>query len=39
MTELPPPTAKKLGLVIDLDTFVGCKACATNCSQKCCEPT
>jgi Fe-S-cluster-containing dehydrogenase component len=33
MTELPPPAAKKLGLVIDLDTCVGCHACATNCKQ------
>ncbi len=33
MTELPPAGAKKLGLVIDLDTCVGCQACATNCKQ------
>jgi Fe-S-cluster-containing dehydrogenase component len=33
MTELPPPGAKKLGLVIDLDTCVGCQACATNCKE------
>ncbi len=33
MTELPPPSAKKLGLVIDLDTCVGCHACATNCKE------
>jgi Fe-S-cluster-containing dehydrogenase component len=33
MTELPPPSAKKLGLVIDLDTCVGCQACATNCKE------
>ena len=33
MTELPPPAAKKLGLVIDLDTCVGCQACATNCKE------
>jgi Fe-S-cluster-containing dehydrogenase component len=33
MTELPPATARKLGLVIDLDTCVGCHACATNCKQ------
>jgi Fe-S-cluster-containing dehydrogenase component len=31
MTTLPPPTAKKLGLVIDLDTCVGCQACVTAC--------
>ena len=28
MTALPPPSTKKLGLVIDLDTCVGCHACA-----------
>lgn len=33
MTALPPPTAKKLGLVIDLDTCVGCHACAVNCKE------
>ena len=35
MTSLPNPTpgAKKLGLVIDLDTCVGCHACATNCKE------
>ncbi|MFN5996530.1 MAG: (Fe-S)-binding protein, partial [Paracoccaceae bacterium] len=27
MTALPQATAKKLGLVIDLDTCVGCQAC------------
>ncbi|MDQ3040229.1 MAG: (Fe-S)-binding protein, partial [Pseudomonadota bacterium] len=26
MTTLPPPSKKKLGLVIDLDTCVGCHA-------------
>ncbi|PKP74236.1 MAG: (Fe-S)-binding protein [Alphaproteobacteria bacterium HGW-Alphaproteobacteria-6] len=31
MTSLPPPPAKKLGLVIDLDTCVGCQACVTAC--------
>ena len=31
MTCLPGPTGKKLGLVIDLDTCVGCHACATSC--------
>jgi Fe-S-cluster-containing dehydrogenase component len=35
MTSLPSPApgAKKLGLVIDLDTCVGCHACATNCKE------
>src|SRR5215471_12278747 len=35
MTTLPAPTAhqKKLGLVIDLDTCVGCHACAVNCKE------
>ncbi len=33
MTSLPPPSAKKLGLVIDLDTCVGCQACATSCKE------
>ena len=31
MTMLPPPTPKKLGLVIDLDTCVGCHACVVAC--------
>ena len=31
MTCLPASTGKKLGLVIDLDTCVGCHACATSC--------
>ena len=31
MTALPPPSARKLGLVIDLDTCVGCQACVTAC--------
>jgi sulfite dehydrogenase (quinone) subunit SoeB len=31
MTALPPPSTKKLGLVIDLDTCVGCQACVTAC--------
>jgi len=31
MTELPTSTAKKLGLVIDLDTCVGCHACVISC--------
>jgi Fe-S-cluster-containing dehydrogenase component len=33
MTMLPPPSRKKLGLVIDLDTCVGCHACAVACKQ------
>ena len=31
MTSVPQSTEKKLGLVIDLDTCVGCQACVTNC--------
>lgn len=33
MTDLPPPSKKKLGLVIDLDTCVGCHACAVSCKE------
>jgi len=33
MTDLPPPGAKRLGLVIDLDICVGCHACAVNCKE------
>ena len=33
MTSLPPPSKKKLGLVIDLDTCVGCHACAVGCKE------
>lgn len=34
MTSLPSaPASKRLGLVIDLDTCVGCHACATNCKE------
>ncbi len=33
MTTLPPPSKKKLGLVIDLDTCVGCHACAVACKE------
>ena len=34
MTSLPPrPTPKRLGLVIDLDTCVGCNACVTSCKE------
>ncbi|WP_418592775.1 4Fe-4S dicluster domain-containing protein [Ponticoccus sp. (in: a-proteobacteria)] len=31
MTTLPPPGPVKLGLVIDLDTCVGCHACVVAC--------
>ncbi|MDE0849812.1 4Fe-4S dicluster domain-containing protein [Yoonia sp.] len=31
MTTLPTSTKKKLGLVIDLDTCVGCHACVISC--------
>ena len=31
MTALPERTEKKLGLVVDLDTCVGCHACVTAC--------
>jgi len=33
MTSLPAKTNKKLGLVIDLDTCVGCHACVVNCKE------
>lgn len=33
MTALPKTTKKKLGLVIDLDTCVGCHACAVSCKE------
>ena len=33
MTSLPQATERKLGLVIDLDTCVGCQACVTSCKQ------
>jgi len=33
MTDLPPPSKVKLGLVIDLDTCVGCHACAVACKE------
>ena len=33
MTSLPKSTRKKLGLVIDLDTCVGCHACAVSCKE------
>ena len=33
MTALPPPSKKKLGLVIDLDTCFGCHSYATSCKE------
>ena len=33
MTCLPTHTERKLGLVIDLDTCVGCHGCATSCKE------
>ena len=33
MTTLPSHTEKKLGLVIDLDTCVGCHACVISCKE------
>lgn len=33
MTALPQSTGKKLGLVIDLDTCVGCHACVISCKE------
>ncbi len=33
MTALPQSCEKKLGLVIDLDTCVGCHACVVNCKE------
>jgi sulfite dehydrogenase (quinone) subunit SoeB len=33
MTCVPAVTQKKLGLVIDLDTCVGCQACVTSCKE------
>jgi len=33
MTSLPEATEKKLGLVIDLDSCVGCQACVTSCKE------
>lgn len=33
MTCVPAATDRKLGLVIDLDTCVGCQACATSCKE------
>ena len=31
MTDLPETTDRKMGLVIDLDTCVGCHACVISC--------
>lgn len=33
MTTLPASTERKLGLVIDLDTCVGCHACVVSCKE------
>lgn len=33
MTTLPASTERKLGLVIDLDTCVGCHACVISCKE------
>jgi len=33
VTALPAAADKKLGLVIDLDTCVGCQACVTSCKE------
>lgn len=33
MTSLPPDPPRKMGLVIDLDTCVGCHACAVSCKE------
>jgi Fe-S-cluster-containing dehydrogenase component len=33
VTCVPASTEKKLGLVIDLDTCVGCQACVTSCKE------
>jgi sulfite dehydrogenase (quinone) subunit SoeB len=33
MTDLPSPSPRKLGLVIDLDICVGCHACAVACKE------
>jgi len=33
MTQLPQSTERKLGLVIDLDTCVGCHACVISCKE------
>ncbi len=33
MTALPPPGARKLGLVINLESCTGCQACAVGCRE------
>jgi Fe-S-cluster-containing dehydrogenase component len=33
VTTLPSATTRQLGLVIDLDTCVGCQACVTSCKE------
>ena len=33
MSALPKSTERRLGLVIDLDTCVGCHACAVSCKE------
>ncbi|MFT5392547.1 MAG: Fe-S-cluster-containing dehydrogenase component [Gammaproteobacteria bacterium] len=33
MTALPTQTTRQMGLVIDLDTCVGCHACAVSCKE------
>ncbi|MBX6323628.1 MAG: 4Fe-4S dicluster domain-containing protein [Rhodospirillaceae bacterium] len=33
MTDLPPPSGRRLGLLIDLDICVGCHACAVSCKE------
>jgi len=33
LTQLPTHTEKRLGLVIDLDTCVGCQACVVSCKE------
>ncbi len=33
MTSMPPTPLRQMGLVIDLDTCVGCHACAVNCKE------
>ena len=33
MTDLPTTVGRRMGLVIDLDTCVGCQACAVSCKE------